>query len=166
MHSYYIPVRLNLMLSSYASTSHQEICRNQRSFVIFYYTFLYIGRLLDLDPPFFFFFISDSIPVAPTWSIGHPWNARFTQFLKLRQSVGLLGRGSALRKAAIWHKHRINTDIYAFSGTRTYDSSVLAGEDISCPKPHGHCDRRIHPPSNRITYCQLSAHYLCNISSN
>jgi hypothetical protein len=33
------------------------------------------------------------IPVAPTWSIGHPWNASFHfSFLILRQSVRLLGR--------------------------------------------------------------------------
>jgi hypothetical protein len=31
------------------------------------------------------------IPVAPTWSTGHPWNAS-CHFLNLRHSVGLLGR--------------------------------------------------------------------------
>jgi hypothetical protein len=36
---------------------------------------------------------SSPIPVAPTWSIGHPWNASFHfSFLILRQSAGLLGR--------------------------------------------------------------------------
>jgi hypothetical protein len=33
------------------------------------------------------------------------------------------------------------TDIYACSGIRTHDPSVWAGEDISCLRPRGHCDR-------------------------
>jgi hypothetical protein len=37
---------------------------------------------------------SSYILVAPTWSIGNPWNASFHfSFFNLRQSVGLLGRG-------------------------------------------------------------------------
>jgi hypothetical protein len=63
------------------------------------------------------------------------------QFLNLRQLVGLLGRGSARRKATTYHKHRINTDIHALSGTRTHDHNVRPGEDISCLRPRGHCDR-------------------------
>jgi hypothetical protein len=39
------------------------------------------------------------------------------------------------------HKHRINTDIHALSGIRTHDPSVRAGEDISCRRQRGHCDR-------------------------
>jgi hypothetical protein len=66
------------------------------------------------------------------------------QFLNLRQSVGLLDGGSAHRKATTYagqHKHRINTDIHALSGIQTYSASALAGEDIWCLRPHGHCDR-------------------------
>jgi hypothetical protein len=37
---------------------------------------------------------SSSSPVAPTWNIGHQWNTFFSlQFLNLRQSLWLLGRG-------------------------------------------------------------------------
>jgi hypothetical protein len=39
------------------------------------------------------------------------------------------------------HKHRINADIHASIGIQTHDPSVLAGEDSSCLRPHGHCDR-------------------------
>jgi hypothetical protein len=41
------------------------------------------------------------------------------------------------------HKHRINahTDIYALSGIRTHDPSVRVGEDISCVRPRGQCER-------------------------
>jgi hypothetical protein len=58
------------------------------------------------------FFLSISIfsLISPTWSIGHS-----IQFLNLRQSVRLLGRGSARRKAATYtgqHKHKINADKY------------------------------------------------------
>jgi hypothetical protein len=68
------------------------------------------------------------------------------QFLILRQSVELPGRGSDRRKAATYrgqHKHRINANIHALSGIRTHHPSVGASEDISCLKPRGHCDRRI-----------------------
>jgi hypothetical protein len=40
--------------------------------------------------------------------------------------------------------HRINaddTDIHASSGIRTHDRSVRAGEDDSCLRPLGHCER-------------------------
>jgi hypothetical protein len=65
------------------------------------------------------------------------------QFLNLRQSVGLPGRGiSARRKAATYtgqHKHRINANIHSLSRIRTHDPNVRAGENISCLKPRGHC---------------------------
>jgi hypothetical protein len=50
------------------------------------------------------------------------------------------------------HKHRINihTDIHALSGIRTHDSSVRAGEDSSCLRPHGHCDRPLVIQKNEI----------------
>jgi hypothetical protein len=50
-------------------------------------------------------------PVAPTWSLEHPWNASFLfSFLILRQSVGLLGRGINPSQGRYLYKHRINTD--------------------------------------------------------
>jgi hypothetical protein len=65
------------------------------------------------------------------------------QFLNLRESEGLLGRGSARYKVATQYKHRINTDIHALKWIRTHDPSVRAGEDISCLRPRGRCDRLV-----------------------
>jgi hypothetical protein len=38
-------------------------------------------------------------------------------------------------------KHRINADIHAMSGIQTHDPSVRAGEDSSCLRLRGHCNR-------------------------
>jgi hypothetical protein len=46
------------------------------------------------------------------------------QFLNLRQSVGLLGRGMSPSQG------RYLTDIHALSEVRTHDPSVRAGEDV------------------------------------
>jgi hypothetical protein len=35
----------------------------------------------------------------------------------------------------------LNTDIHASDGIRSNNSSVRSGEDISCRRPRGHCDR-------------------------
>jgi hypothetical protein len=42
-------------------------------------------------------------------------------------------------------QHRINahTDIHALSVIRTHDPSVRAGEDGSCLRPGGHCERHL-----------------------
>jgi hypothetical protein len=65
------------------------------------------------------------------------------------QSVGLLRQGispsQGLYLHTEQHKPRINsnnTDIHALSGIRTHDPSVRAGEDSSCLRPRGHCDRQ------------------------
>jgi hypothetical protein len=72
----------------------------------------------------FFFF------VTPTWSIRHRWITSFHFSFLMWQSVGLT-----------------QTDIHALSGTRTHDPSVPAGEDISCLRLPGRCDRTY---SNRL----------------
>jgi hypothetical protein len=46
------------------------------------------------------------------------------------------------------HKHRINADIHALSGFRTYDPSVWAAEDISCLRLRCHCEVKIVPVPN------------------
>jgi hypothetical protein len=56
-----------------------------------------------------------SIYVAPTWSIGHPWNVLFHfSFLNLRQSLGHFKRGISPTQSHYLHtgqhKHRINAD--------------------------------------------------------
>jgi hypothetical protein len=59
------------------------------------------------------------------------------QFLTLRQSVGLLGRGISPSQG-----HDLTqTDIHALNGIRTHDPSVREGEDISCLRRRGHCGR-------------------------
>jgi hypothetical protein len=61
--------------------------------------------------------------------------------LKYTQSMS---EWSARRKAATYtgqHKHRINANIHACSGIRIHDPSVQVGENISCLRPRGHCDR-------------------------
>jgi hypothetical protein len=37
--------------------------------------------------------------------------------------------------------HNAHTHIHALSGIRTHDPSVLASEDCSCLRLHGHCDQ-------------------------
>ena len=54
------------------------------------------------------------------------------QFLNLRQSVGLLGRGSVRLKTATYI---LVGHIYALSGNRTHETSVRQGEYISCLRP-------------------------------
>jgi hypothetical protein len=86
-----------------------------------------------------------SVCLQPLWTL-----AAFFNFLIYTQSVGLLGRvmnpsqGRYLHTEQ--HKNRINaqTDIHASSGIRTHDPSVRAGEDGSCSRPCGHCDRHVH----------------------
>jgi hypothetical protein len=83
--------------------------------------------------------------LLPLWNIGHQWNASFHfSFLIRRQSVGLLGRGISPSQGRYLYKHRINTNIHALSGIRTH---VRRGEDDSCFRPRGHCDRQFFPVS-------------------
>jgi hypothetical protein len=62
---------------------------------------------------------------------------RFFSLLIYTQSVGFLGRGISPSQGrylhAEQHKHRING----------HSPSVLAGQDGSCLRPRGHCDRQI-----------------------
>jgi hypothetical protein len=65
-------------------------------------------------------------------------------FTSYTQSVGLLGRGSARRKAAACTRDNTeytHTDIHTLGGIRTHDPSVRAGENSSCLRLSGHCDR-------------------------
>jgi hypothetical protein len=65
------------------------------------------------------------------------------QFLdSFTQSVGLLGRGDQPFARPL-HIHRINAHRHpCLSGIRTHDSSALTGEDGSCVRRRGNCDRR------------------------
>jgi hypothetical protein len=89
--------------------------------------------------------INQLIPGAPTWSIGHPRNVSFHfSCLILYSWYDALGGGSAQCKAATYteqNKHRINAEKEPCLGIRTLDSRVGAGEDISCLRHRGHCDR-------------------------
>jgi hypothetical protein len=58
--------------------------------------------------------------------------------------------GSTRRKAATYTQNNTNTesthiDNHTSSGIRTQDPSVRAGEDGSCLRQLGHCDRSINP---------------------
>jgi hypothetical protein len=70
----------------------------------------------------------------------------FSFLIFFTQSVGLLGglispsQGRYLHTGQ--HKHRINEDIHASSGVRIHDPSVREGEDNSCLRARGRCDRR------------------------
>jgi hypothetical protein len=57
-----------------------------------------------------------------------------------------LDGGSDRRKAATYPQDNTNTEqkqtnIHASSGIRTHDLSAGAGEDSSCLRSRGHCDR-------------------------
>jgi hypothetical protein len=73
---------------------------------------------------------------ALCWSL-----AAFSVSWYFIQSVELLARGSARRKAVTYTQNNTNTDIHASSGIRNHDPSVQAGEDSSYLRPRGHCDR-------------------------
>jgi hypothetical protein len=94
------------------------------------------------------FYLSLSFLLLSLWSIGHPWNSLFRFiFLILRQSVGLLGRGSAHLKATTCtgqHKHRINEGRHSCLGWDSNPRSQCSTkEDSSCLRLRGHCDRQI-----------------------
>jgi hypothetical protein len=85
--------------------------------------------------------LSLSFPLPPLWSIGHSWNALFHfSFLILRESVGLLGWGTSQSQGRYLYKQ---TNIDALSGIRIHGPSVWTGEDNSCLRPRGHCNRRM-----------------------
>jgi hypothetical protein len=86
--------------------------------------------------------------VAPTWSVGHPWNALFHfSFFILRQSADLLWRGISPSQARYLHRttqtqnKRRQADRHASIEIRTHDSSVQASENISCLRLRGQYDR-------------------------
>jgi hypothetical protein len=86
------------------------------------------------------------------------------QFLNLKQSVEFLGRGISTSQGRYLHteqhKHRINahnTDTHVSSGSRTYDPSFRAGEDSSCLRPSGYCDRLASERAKTVHALECSA---------
>jgi hypothetical protein len=63
---------------------------------------------------------------------------RFFNLLIYTQPVGHLARGIRPSQGGYLH-----TDIHASSRIRTYNPSVLAGEDGSCLRQRSHCDRHV-----------------------
>jgi hypothetical protein len=60
-----------------------------------------------------------------------------------------LDGGLTLRKASTDTQNNTNdADIHALSAIRTHDISVRVGEDSSCLRPRGNCERPLHtiPP--------------------
>jgi hypothetical protein len=70
-------------------------------------------------------------------------------FLILDSRQDSLDGGSARRKAATNTQNKSN--VHASSGTRTHDPSFRAGEDSSCLRRRGHCDRPI--TESRVQLC-------------
>jgi hypothetical protein len=80
------------------------------------------GRSLSLSLSLFL--------VAPTWSIGHPWNALFHFNFLILYTVGRTPWvGISPSQGRYLHKHRINADIHALGEIRIHDPSVRARED-------------------------------------
>jgi hypothetical protein len=72
--------------------------------------------------------------------------------------------GSVRRKAATYTKNNINNDIHVSSGIRTRDTSVRAGEDGSCLRPRGNCDRLIKPTGQLAFPLTLVVHHLKRVT--
>jgi hypothetical protein len=79
----------------------------------------------------------------------HPFYWAFVAFWvswSFTQSAGLLGRGISPSQSRYLHMttqtEQTHTDIHASSGIRAHDPSVREGEDGSCLRPRGHCDRQ------------------------
>jgi hypothetical protein len=90
---------------------------------------LWSDKRYQWNSVFFHSFINGT--TALCWAQASSWVSK-SFFTK---SVGLLGRGSVIRKA--------------LSGIRTHDPSVQASEDSSCLRPRDHCDRRNSRPTLR-----------------
>jgi hypothetical protein len=64
------------------------------------------------------------------------------QFLNLRQWLRRLGRGiSPSQGRYLTKQNKRRQTAIALSGIGTHDPSVRGRKDISCLRPHGHCDR-------------------------
>jgi hypothetical protein len=84
-------------------------------------------------------FLSTSLLFLPRWSIGHPLNVIFHfSFLMLRQLARLIRLDQPITRPLCT---QTQTYIHGLSGIRTYDPSVWNGEDSSCLRPRGYCDR-------------------------
>jgi hypothetical protein len=92
-------------------------------------------------------FLSLSLfPVAPTLKHSTPVKRIVSlQFLNPRtvSRTPWSGDQPAARPLPTQDKHRINTGVHALSGIRIHDPSVPEGEESSCLRPRGHCDRPI-----------------------
>jgi hypothetical protein len=123
----------------------QPVARSHTNWAIAALTFFFLNCAHPIGeivlPP-----LALSLILLPRWIIGHPWNALFHfSFLILGQSVGHLGRGISPSQGRLpTQTQNKRVDIHSFSGIRTHDPSARAGEDSSCLRPRGHCDRRAY----------------------
>jgi hypothetical protein len=91
--------------------------------------------------------LNEHISVALNISFIHQWlyshllgpGLFFSFVILFTQMVGLLGRGISQSQG-----RHLHTDIHAFSGIRTHDPSVRAGEHNSYLRPRSHCDQLIN----------------------
>jgi hypothetical protein len=89
--------------------------------------------------------------LQPLWTL-----TAFSVSYSIRSRYDSFYGVSARRKAAICTQDNTNTeetrtDIHAFSEIRNHDPGVAVGEDSSCLRPLGHCDRPI-PALGLINY--------------
>jgi hypothetical protein len=107
---------------------------------LFFLTYLYIYGLFNgqyLRPMWPNWAYSFSLWLYSPLDLG-----RFFRFLIL-YTVGRTPWTGDQPVAGPLRTHRINTHIHALSGIRTHDPSVRVGEDGSCLRPGGHCNRLI-----------------------
>jgi hypothetical protein len=116
----------------------------------------------------FFFCLDDLGPLACFLS-ELIWN-----YGSYRQSVGLRllrrvispSQCRYLHKTAQTQKKRRQTDIQVSCRIRTHDSSLWAGERISCLRPCGHCDRLEKKVSARKCYFRARNLGVCHRVTN
>jgi hypothetical protein len=84
------------------------------------------------------------ITCCSPWSTGHLWNASFHFNFLILYTVGRTpwaGDQPVARPLRSQDSTNTNADIRASSGIRIHDPGVWAGEDSSCLRSRGHCDR-------------------------
>jgi hypothetical protein len=120
-----------------------------------------------------------SVPVAPIWSIEHPWNALLHFSFLILYTVGRTPwAGNSPAQGRYLHRTKqtewTQTDIDALSGIRTHDTSVRQGGNFSWRRPRGHCDRLltvynvvIHSITTCYVYGNISIAFIgCTTSTN
>jgi hypothetical protein len=132
-------------------TLHNHHCNNIKSynpkeiFVEYFTPYICVSMYLYLYSPLF--------------DLGHLFG--FLIFYTVGRTPWAGGQPFARSLPAHWtaQTEETHTDIHALSGIRNHDPSVRAGEDRSCLRPLGQCDRRV---CIRIRRHKIIAHIKCS----